>query len=224
MVSVGECSKELCGGTHLDYTGQIGIFRILSEGSISSGMRRMEAVTGRMAYKSVKNDEELILDASAILKTTKTGLPKAAEDMVLKLKSMEKEASRSKMKGAAVNVEIMISRAEDIDGVKLISSRVENVGIPALRDIADDIKRKAGSSIIVLGSEADGKVSLVCSVSDELAAKGANAGDIIKRIAQIVGGSGGGKATFAQAGGKDTAKLNEALAAASNIVREEIKK
>jgi alanyl-tRNA synthetase len=136
---------------------------------------------------------------------------------------MEKEASKAKAKGAAVNVENLISAAENINGARLISSRIEDVDIPALRNIADDIKRKAGSSVIVLGSEAGGKVSLVCSVSDELVTRGANAGNIIKRIAEIVGGSGGGKPTFAQAGGKDASKLNEALAAVSNIVREEIK-
>jgi len=224
MVSVGECSKELCGGTHLDHTGQIGFFRIFSEGSIASGMRRIEAVTGRMAYKSVKNDEELISDAASILKTTKSGLAKAAEDTVSKLKNIEKESTRSKTKGAAVNIENLISSAQDVSGVKLVSSRIENMDITVLRNIADDIKRKAGSSIVVLGSETDGKVSLICSVSDELVAKGANAGNIIKRIARIVGGSGGGRATFAQAGGKDTAKLDEALAAVLDIVREEIKK
>lgn len=224
MVSIGECSKELCGGTHLEHTGQIGIFRISSESSIASGIRRIEAVTGRMAYKSLKNDEELISDTMSVLKTTKDNLVKTSEDLVLKIKNFEKEAVKSKNKNAAVNVDDMISSAADIDGVKIICGRVENVDIPALRNMTDDIKRKAGASVVVLGSGLEGKVSLVCSVSVEAVAKGANAGSIIKKIAQIVGGSGGGKPNFAQAGGKDITKLNEALSSALNIVREEIKK
>lgn len=224
MVSIGECSKELCGGTHLDYTGQIGIFRIASEASIASGIRRMEAVTGRTAYRSVKKDEELILDTISALRTTKDNLVKASEELISKVKGLEKEAVRFKSKNAAVNIDGLVSAAADIDGIKIVSGRIENADIPALRSIIDEIKRKSGSSVVVLGSDSCGKVSLVCSVSDEVVAKGADAGSIIKKIARIVGGSGGGKATFAQAGGKDTAKLNEALGAALNIVREEIKK
>ena len=223
MISIGECSKELCGGTHLDYTGQIGLFRIVSEGSIASGMRRIEAVTGRAAYKSVKVDEEIMADTASILKTTKDNLFKAAEDAVLKVKSLEKEGSK-KGRDATLDIAALISKSEEIAGIKVIAGGIRGADIAVLRDIADDVKRKAGSSVVVLGSSDDGKVSLVCSVSDEVVAKGPDAGSIIKKIARIVGGSGGGRPTFAQAGGKDASKLKEALSAVLNIVREEIKK
>lgn len=224
MVSIGECSKELCGGTHLDHTGEIGIFRISSESSIAGGIRRIEAVTGRMAYKSVKNDEELISDTMSALKATKDNLVKTSEDIILKVRNLEKEAVKSKSKNAALNVDDMILTASDIGGIKIISGRVENVDVPTLRNMTDDIKRKTGASVIVLGSGSEGKVSLVCSATVEAVAKGADAGNIIKKIAQIVGGSGGGKATFAQAGGRDITMLNEALNSVLNVVREEIKK
>ncbi|MFH0839591.1 MAG: alanine--tRNA ligase [Candidatus Omnitrophota bacterium] len=223
MISVGECSRELCGGTHLDYTGQIGLFRIVSEGSVASGMRRIEAITGRRAQKSVRDDEELISDTASLLKTTKADLKKAAEEAMLKARSLTREGVK-KNKAAALDIEGLIAKSEDMDGIKVVSADIANADIAALRDIADDIKRKAGLSLVVLGSSVEGKVSLVCSVSDKAVAKGLDAGNIIKKVALIVGGSGGGRPTFAQAGGRDVNKLKEALREALNIVRGEIKK
>jgi alanyl-tRNA synthetase len=224
MVSVGDYSKELCSGTHLDYTGQIGLFRIVSEGSIASGMRRIEALTGRMAYKSLKEDEEKIADIASSFKTTARDVVKVAEDTAAKIKNLEKEISNLRSGRAAVNIDDIIKNSQDFDGAKVITAQVKNMDIQTLRITADNIKKREGSSIIVLGSDVNGKVRLVCAVSDDLINRGANASNIIKKISQIVGGSGGGRADFAQAGGKYIDRLNEALNAVINVVKEELKK
>lgn len=223
MISVGERSAELCGGTHLDYTGRIGLFRIVSEGSAASGIRRIEAITGRRAYRSVKDDEELISDTASLLKTTKNNLKKAAEEAMLKAKRLIKEEA-GKNKGGAFDIESLIAKSEDINGIKVISADVADADITELRDIADDIKKRSGLSVAVLGSSFEGKVSLVCSVSDGAAARGLDAESIIKKAALIVGGSGGGRPTFAQAGGRDVNKLKEAISEALNLIRGEIEK
>jgi alanyl-tRNA synthetase len=224
MISIGDYSKELCGGTHLDYTGQIGLFRIVSESSIASGMRRIEACTGRMAYKGLKDDEEAIQDVADALKTSKRDLAKAAEDTASKIRNLEKEISNLRSGRAVVNLDDMIKSSQDIGGAKVISARLENMDIATLRTTADNIKKRLGTSIVVLGSDIKGKISLVCAVSSDLIKKGADASNIIKRVSQIVGGSGGGRADFAQAGGKDVGKLNEALGAVRDIIQEELKK
>ena len=224
MVSVGDCSKELCGGTHLDYTGQIGLFRIVGESSIASGIRRIEALTGRMAYRNLKGDEGLIADITTTFKTSKENAVKAAEKVASKIKDLEKEIADLKSGRSRVNIDDVIRDSQDIKGAKVISARIENMDISTLRVTADNIRKKVGASIVVLGSEVKGKVALVCAVSKDIMDKGVNASNIIGKISQIVGGSGGGRADFAQAGGKDTGKLDEALNAVANIVQEEFKK
>ncbi|MDP3789067.1 MAG: alanine--tRNA ligase [Candidatus Omnitrophota bacterium] len=216
MVSIGECSKELCGGTHLDYTGQIGIFRISSESSIASGMRRIEAITGRTAYKSLKNDEEIISDLRNILKTPKQDLVKEVEYRLAKEKEM------AKISGPSVKMEDL--NQKDVKGVKVISGYLKGVPIEEIRGMDNEIRKKIGSGVIVLGSDFAGKVSFTCSASGDLVSRGVNANDIIKRIAAMVNGSGGGKPTVAQAGGKDIGKLGEALSEVAIIVEKELEK
>ncbi len=224
MVSIGDCSKELCGGTHLDYTGQIGLFKVVSESSIASGIRRIEACTGRMALKYVKDEEDLIYDAAAVLRTNKKDFLKVIEETSSRVKQLEKEIAKIRQSRAAVNTEELIKNSFDIGGAKVIFSRMDNMDMRTLRTTADAIKRKVSSSIVVLGSEAGGKVVLVCSVSQDLVKKGASADNIIKKISGVVGGSGGGRPDFAQAGGKDTSKLDEALKSVVRIVEGELKK
>ncbi|MEA3305715.1 MAG: alanine--tRNA ligase, partial [Candidatus Omnitrophota bacterium] len=210
MVSIGNYSKELCGGTHVDYTGQIGLFRIVSENSIASGIRRIEAITGRTAYRSLKKDEEALSDAVSALKTFK--------------KDTEKRISNLKSERAGVDIEKIISGSKEISGVRVVSTRLKNINISGLRNTADSIKKKIGSSIVVLGSDIEGKVAIVCSVSSDLVSKGASANKVIKKISRAVGGSGGGRADFAQAGGKNAAGLDKALNKVMDIVREEFVK
>ncbi len=218
MISIGECSKELCGGTHLDYTGQIGLFRIVSENSIASGIRRIEAITGRAAYKSVKQDEETLSEIGSILKVPKENFAKELEYRRLKEKEL------SKISKQAVNVEDLISKyQQEVRGIKVISGYLKGVNIEEIRSADNEIRKKIGSGVIVLGSDLDGRASLTCSASSDLVNRGINANDIIKRIAAIVNGSGGGKPTFAQAGGKDTAKLSEALKEVAIIVEKELR-
>ncbi len=219
MVSIGGCSKELCGGTHLDYTGQIGIFRISSESSIASGIRRIEAVTGRMAYKSLKNDEEIISDLRNLLKTPKQDLVKEVEYRL----ALEKELLR--VRGPAANIDDLISKYQkEIKGVKIIAAPLKGVNVEEVRATDSEIRKKIGSGVIALGSDFEGKVSFTCSASGDLVNRGINANDIIKRIAAIVNGSGGGKPAFAQAGGKDIGKLGEALSEVVIIVEKELEK
>ncbi len=224
MISAGDYSKELCGGTHLDYTGEIGLFRIISESSIAGGIRRIEAVTGRAAYKDLKKDEEIIADIATALKTSKRDVVKAARDAASKIKNLEKEVSNLKSGRAAVNIDNLTKDSQEIDGVKVLSARMENMDIPTLRATADSIRKKIGSSVIVLGSEADAKVALVCAVTKDVVDRGIDAKDVINKVSQIVGGSGGGRPDFAQAGGKDVNRLGEAINAVRGIVQEELRK
>lgn len=225
MVSIGDYSKELCGGTHLESTGEIGLFRIMSECSVAGGIRRIEAVAGRAAYKSLKKDEEVIAEIAAALKSSPKDVIRTARDAASKIGNLEKEIANLRSGRDAVNVDEIIKGAYEIEGVKIISVRLKNMGIEALRNTADNIKKgAAGLSVIVLGSGAEDRVYLVCAVSKELADKGVNAGNIIKKVSHIVGGSGGGRADFAQAGARDASKLDSALKSATEIVREELKK
>ena len=140
------------------------------------------------------------------------------------MRNLEKEISNLKSKRAIVNMDDIVKNSQEIAGARVIYARIENMDIPTLRATADNIRKKVGASVIVLGSDVKGKVALVCSVSKELVDKGANANDIIKKISQIVGGSGGGRADFAQAGGKDATKLDKALNAVRDVVKGELGK
>jgi alanyl-tRNA synthetase len=218
-IGIPVVSAELCGGTHVSATGQIGFFQIVTESSVGSGLRRIEAVTGKGAETFVEHN---FLNLEKIAQALATS-PAGAHDKVAVLLN-ELEAERKKL----ANLEKEMSRksagdisakAETINGIMVLSAAVPNMKIDSLRDMADVLKTKLGSSIIVLGSVFEDKPSFVAMVTPDLVQKGYNAGDIVKKVAQVTGGGGGGKAGMAQAGGKDKSRIDEALALVKTLIK-----
>jgi len=219
VVQIGDFSIELCGGTHVGNTGEIGLFRIISESSIASGVRRIEAVCGEAAYDIMKKEQEILAETSHLLRVPVSEMPSRIETLIKSHKELEKQIKKFKSKQVMTNIDDFIKKAVTVDNVKLVSSSLKNMGHEALRGIADALKTKLGSGIVVLGSVKEGKVFLVTAVTSDLVSKGLHAGKIIKEIAQITGGSGGGRPDMAQAGGKDISKLVQALDETSVIIK-----
>lgn len=212
VVKIGEFSLELCGGTHLNSTSNIGLFKILNEEGIGSGIRRIEAVTGDRALKYIKEKENIINEISDKLQTITSEIPLKIDQLIDNANNMKKKIKIIRSKLAHYEVDKLLSKKKEIKGVNIISLKVEAEDNNDLRNWGDLIKDKIKSGIVVLGTELDnGKVALLAMVTDDLAQKGYNAGNIIKAIAPIVGGKGGGKKTMAQAGGQKTDKLHQAL-------------
>ncbi len=210
VVSIGDFSKELCGGTHLQYTGEIGLFLILSEESIASGVRRIEAVTGKEAYKVVKNREGILQELQYCLHTSQEQLIGKIEKILSDNKKMQQELEQMKLRSAENILDNLLNQAKIINGVKVISGEIRVSNNEEMRKIADELRRKLDSGIGLLGAKIKDKPSFVCLVTDDLTDR-YNAGKLVKEVAKIVQGSGGGRANLAMAGGKDVSKLSEAL-------------
>lgn len=219
VVKIGEFSLELCGGTHLKSTSNIGLFKILNEEGIGSGIRRIEAVTGERALEYIKEKENIINEVSDKLQTIPSELPQKINQIIDNANNMKKKIKIIRNKLAYYEVGKLLSKKKEIKGVNIISLKVEAEDNNDLRNWGDLIKDKIKSGIVVLGTELDnGKVALLAMVTDDLAQKGYNAGSIIKAIAPIVGGKGGGKKTMAQAGGTRVDKLEQALEKVYEII------
>ena len=201
VVNIGDVSKEFCGGTHLSSTGQIGYFKIIQEGSAASGVRRIQAVCGRDAYKLIKEEEGLLEAIGVKLNTTRPNLLKTLENNLTRMKMLEKSVNQQKLSNVKGSLEDIIKQAEVINGVKLIMARLENLDMDLLRKNVDMLKAETGSAVIALGSGKDNKAFLVIGVTADLCAKGLDAGGLIRQVAETIGGSGGGRGDFAQAGG-----------------------
>jgi alanyl-tRNA synthetase len=218
VVSVMDVSKELCGGTHTRASGDIGMFKIISEAGIAAGVRRIEALAGRRAYQEVKKQEKSIQEIAQMLKASDTDVVGRVEKLVSQLKETEKELDRLKHKFQSSQAGDVIADVKEINGVKVLATRVDNMEQKDLRDFGDKLRDKLGSGILAVGSAKDGKVSLIVMVSNDLTQK-YHAGHIIKDMAAILGGTGGGKPDMAQSGGKDPGKLDEALDALYTIIK-----
>ena len=219
VVSVPGVSMELCGGTHVRATGDIGLFKIVSEGSIAAGVRRVEAVTGLGSYERLDGDERLLDEIGGKLKAPRTELLRSIERVLERQKELETELERLKRKGAHSRLDELLGTAQTVSGIQVVSQRIEGVEPSLMRELAENLRQKMGSGIVVLGTAANGKANLVTTVSDDLQGQ-LHAGKIIKQVASLVGGSGGGRPDFAQAGGKEPAKLDSALQQVYNIVAE----
>jgi len=216
VVSMGP-SLEFCGGTHLAHTSQAGLFKITGEGSSQAGVRRIEGVTGQRALLKILDQERILSDASATLKTSPTNLVAAVERLSSELKAREKELEALHKAAALSKVGEIIANALPIGGTSVVVTSVDGADGDSLRALTDEILGQLRSGIVILGSAIGGKVSLAVKVSKDLVDRKVNAGAIVKAAAAIVGGGGGGRPDFAQAGGKDESKLEEALNTAKSL-------
>ncbi|WP_276356374.1 alanine--tRNA ligase [Cohnella caldifontis] len=218
VVRVGDYSLELCGGCHVRNTAQIGLFKLVSESGIGSGVRRIEAVTGRHAYAYLDEQFGTLKAAAGLLKSAPGDVPKRIEALQADMRQLQREAESLQSKLGRLEAAELAGQAKTVGGVTLLAARVDAGGMDALRGVADELKAKLGSAVLALGAVDGDKVNLVAAVSSDLTARGLHAGKLVKELAVICGGGGGGKPESAQAGGKDPSKLGEALAAAERVV------
>jgi alanyl-tRNA synthetase len=218
VVTVKDVSKELCGGTHTRASGDIGSFKIISEAGVAAGVRRIEAVAGRRAYRTFKREEQDLRDIAQLLKTTDLDVVPRVEKLVAQARNLERELDQFKHKLQSSQAGDVISEAREINGVNVLVKRVDNMEQKDLRDFGDKLRDKLGSGILALGSAKDEKVSLIVMVTRDLTDR-FHAGKIIKEMAHILGGTGGGKPDMAQSGGKDAGKLDAALDALYGIIK-----
>jgi len=218
VVSIGDYSKELCGGTHVKYSSEIGLFKIISEGSVGAGLRRIEAVCGSNLIHYLYDTLESLNEAARLLKAAPHEITQKVNELLEKHKLLEREIDSLKQHTINNEVDEIFKVKETINGINVISSKTEAKTIDDLRKMSDTLRQKIKSGIIVLGSACNDKIIFVTAVTDDLTKKGYHAGEIIKSVAKIAGGSGGGRPNFAQAGGKIPAKLDEALASVSKII------
>jgi len=222
VVSIGDYSRELCGGTHVGNTGEIGLFKIISESSIAAGIRRIEAVTGKEALAKISHKGEILERLCNILDAQENTIIQRTEELIQQLKSLRKEAQRTKKESAQEYSSNLIANAREISGVKIVTEIIEGVEVEDLRKTADSLKKRLGSVAIILGTTENGRVILITALSNDLVKKGLNAGNIAKDMAKIVGGGGGGRADMAQTGGRSPNKINEAIDLALKVIREKI--
>ncbi len=222
VVNMGGYSVELCGGVHLKNTAQAGSFKIVSEGGVAAGVRRIEALTGEGALKFYQSQGDELKQICAITKTTSENMVKHIEDLLKQQKEMAKEIEALKAKMAGSAAEDIIKNAENVNGVNVVCAVIEDMDTNGLKTMGDELKNKLGSAVVVLASVKEGKIGLVAMATDDAVKKGAHSGNIIKAAAAVCGGGGGGKPNMAQAGGKDASKLAEAVEKAKEVIKEQL--
>lgn len=223
VVSIGDYSKELCGGTHVRSSGDLGLFKIVAETGVASGVRRIEAVTGDKAHRFVREQEDALHLAARRLQVAPLEVPRQVERLVAQLKSLEREVSTLKDRLSSAQTAELVQEARDVGGMKVLTAQVEGADMDALRKMGDQLRQRLGSAAIVLGSAGAGKAQLVVMVTKDVAERGLKANDIVRRIAPLIEGGGGGHAEMAQAGGKAPERLSEALAEAEKLLASEVK-
>ncbi|MEE9368431.1 MAG: alanine--tRNA ligase [Pontiella sp.] len=226
VVKAGDSSKELCGGTHVQMTGDIGPFRIVSESSVAAGIRRIEAVTGMEALNWSAQEHELLSGLSQSLSVKPQDLPERIKAMAEQAKTAEKQLKEERMKAAVHGIEALLEKVESlsltdkVDNMPLLAATAGEVPMDTLRELMDRLRQKLESGVIILGSHAEGKACFMCSVSADLVAEGIHAGKLIGAVAKLAGGGGGGKPDKAQAGGKDGTKVVDAIKAVPGLLTE----
>ncbi|MEP6547874.1 MAG: alanine--tRNA ligase [Gammaproteobacteria bacterium] len=218
VLSIGDFSLELCGGTHVQRSGDIGLFKILSESGVAAGVRRVEAVTGRMAYEWVVHSEQVLRDIAAMLRGSREDVDEKVRELVERSRKLEKEVQQLKSKLASGQGGDLTSQAKDVGGIKVLAAQIDGADAKSLRDAVDQLKGKLGSSVVVLATVQEGKVVLVAGVSADLLTR-MKAGEIAGAVAAQIGGKGGGRADFAQAGGTQPENLGKALAGVETLIR-----
>ena len=221
VIRMGEFSTELCGGTHVKRTGDIGFFKIVAETGIAAGIRRIEAVTGPGALEWVQQQEAKLSEAATALKTSPQDVGQKIQQIMDNVRNLEKELSRLKSKLASSQGDELVDQAVDVKGVKVLAASLEGADAKGLREAVDKLKDKLKSAAVVLAASNDGKVSLIAGVTADLTAR-LKAGDLVNHVAQQVGGKGGGRPDMAQAGGTDPSKLPQALESVKDWVKERV--
>jgi alanyl-tRNA synthetase len=220
VVAVGDYSKELCGGTHVRRTGDIGLFVLTTEGSVASGVRRLEALTGRRAQQYVATLRERERELARVLGAGPgQDLVKRGGDLLEEAKRLRRELQAAQAQMAGGLAGRLVESARILNGVRVVAARVEVAGVEPLRELADTLRRDLRSGVAVLSTEVDDKIVFLAMVTDDLVKRGVKAGEIVHRVAQITGGGGGGKPNLAQAGGRDKARWQEALDAVVPVVQ-----
>ncbi len=218
VVSMGEFSKEFCGGTHVANTGAITAFKILSETGVAAGVRRIEALTAKGLMGYYDEMEQKLLETAKLMKATPDSLAEKTAHLLAENKALRSEIESLKSKLAKDAAKDIMDQVTEIKGVKLLAAKIENVDMNGLRELGDQLKEKLGEGVIVLASAADGKVSLMAMATKEAMDRGAHAGNLIKAAAALVGGGGGGRPNMAQAGGKKPEGIEDALAKAAEVL------
>jgi len=222
VVSVGDFSKELCGGTHLDNAGRIGLFKITAEESLAAGVRRILAVTGRGALAHVHKQEDRLADVCRALKATPDTLTERVEALGRQIKDLRNELAQARSVTRRGSLDDLAAQLQDVDGVPVLATEVEGADAAALREAADALRARQKSILTVLASRAGGKVTLIAAATKDLVGRGVHAGNLVRDVAATVGGGGGGRPDFGQAGGKDAGALADALARVPDLVRAQL--
>jgi len=226
VVSFGEedgLSMELCGGTHVESTAEIGSFRVLSEGSVAAGVRRIEIATGRVAEELIEGRLDTLDKAATLLRTKPDEVPSAVEQLQAQNRQLQQELAQMRQQFAQQDAESLLANAVSLDGFSLLAAKVNASDSDTLRQMTDLFRDKLGSSVVLLGAVIDHKPMLVASVTEDLIARGMHAGNLVRNTAQIIGGGGGGRPNMAQAGGRDADKLDAALASVQSWVEQNLK-
>lgn len=222
VVRMGDFSVELCGGTHVANTGNIGSFKILSENGVAAGVRRIEALTGNGVLQYYKNLEKTVQEAAKAVKATPGNLVEKCEHLMAELKSLHGELESLKSKSAKDALGNVMDQVQEVKGVKLLAASVDGVDMNALRDLGDQLREKLGEGVVVLISGAEGKVNMIAMATEGAQKAGAHAGNLIKGIAALVGGGGGGRPGMAQAGGKNPEGIPAAVAQAASVLESQL--
>jgi alanyl-tRNA synthetase len=217
VLRMGETSTELCGGTHVARTGDIGLFKLLSEGGVSAGVRRIEAVTGQGALDHVADEEHRLAAAAQLLGASPTDVNDKLRAVLERQKKLERELDALKAKAASGATADLAAQAVDVGGVRVLAARLENLDARALRDAVDRMKQQLGDAVVLLAGAGDGKAALVAGVSGSASGK-VKAGELLSHVARQVNGKGGGRPDLAQGGGEDGQALVAALAAVPDWV------
>ncbi len=223
VVQVGDYSLELCGGCHVQNSAEIGLFKIVQETGIGAGTRRIEAVTSRKAYEYFENELVILQDIAAKLKTDPHNVLKRLDGVLEELKELERENESLHARLLNEAMASVDEQVKEVNGVQLITERIETSNMNQLRNMVDELKEKLGSAVILLAMENKGKVQFIAGVTDDLVKRNLHAGNLIREVAKICGGGGGGRPDMAQAGGKDASKLDDAFAYVETYIAEELK-
>jgi alanyl-tRNA synthetase len=222
VVRVGDFSLELCGGTHTNSTGQVGLFQVTQETGTAAGVRRIEAVTGAVAESRVRSQRDILTELEAQLSAHTDELPEKVSLLLNRNKVLERELQQLRREQAGSDMDELVQSAQDVNGIRVVASQVSPADMDGFRDMGDGLRNALGSGVGVIGANLDGKASVIVVVTDDLIARGIQAGTVVKAVAQLVGGGGGGRPHMAQAGGKFPEKIGEALAQVPDIVRAQL--